>query len=417
MGDRRMRAPLAFCFFYRLRTLSVCLLASAPSALLGQVVLQSSHGSSRIFNTDLAVLEAQDPRQDLPCTVTPTKPAIGFDLRFHAGFEVSVPLRELAGGDNLLTILFRVTPESRQDEAVYFSQHVRVPPLDDDAKGDAYLQGAFDLGEGKFHVDWLMRDRSERVCSSYWDSEAALPVKDKQVEVMIPPDSIAAAEHEQFKEEPPVERAPNDPLSIKVLVNFAPQDSNSSVLQPIDTSALVSILRTISRDPRIGKFSIVAFNLHERRVVYRQEDANRIDFPKIGEALQTLQLGTIDLKRLADKNGETDFLTQLITKEIHAGSQPDALIFAGPKVMLNENVPSESLKDVGEVEYPVFYMNYNLNPQQVPWKDSISHAVRFFKGYEYTISRPRDLWFAVSEMVGRIVKLKNSRRAAAGAVE
>jgi len=416
MGDRRIRAPLAFRFFCRPRRISLCLLAAVPSTLYGQVVLQPFNGSVRVFNTDLAVLEAQDTRQDLPCTVIPSKPNIGFDLRFHAGFEVSVPLRELAGGDNLLTILFRVTPDSHKDEPVYFSQRVRVPPLDDDAKGDAILQGAFDLGEGKFHVDWLMRDRSERVCSSYWDSEALLPTKDKQVEVMIPPDSIAAAEHEQFKEEPPVERAQGDPLSVKVLVNFAPQDAGSSVLQPMDTSALVSILRTISRDPRIGKFSIVAFNLHERRVVYRQEDADRIDFPKIGEALETLQLGTIDMKRLADKNGETDFLTQLITKEIHSGSQPDALIFAGPKVMLNENVPSDSLKDVGEVEYPVFYMNYNLNPQQVPWKDSISHAVRFFKGYEYTISRPRDLWFAVSEMVGRIVKSKHSRRAA-GAVE
>jgi hypothetical protein len=379
--------------------------------------MQAVNGNVRVFNTDLAVLEAQDPRKDLPCSVTPSKPAMGFDLRFHAGYEVSVPLHELAGGENLLTILFRVIPDSHKDEPVYFAQRVRVPLIEEDAKGDAFLQGAFDLGEGKFHVDWLMRDRSERVCSSYWDSEATLPTKDKQIEVMIPANSVTAAEREQFKEEPPIERSPVEPLSVKVLVNFAPQNSNSSTLQPLDTSALVSILRTISRDPRIGKFSIVAFNLHERRVVYRQDDADRIDFPKIGEALETLQLGTIDMKRLADKNGETDFLSSLITKEIRTGAQPDALIFAGPKALLNENVPADSLKDVGEVDYPVFYMNYNLNPQQVPWKDSISHAVRFFKGYEYTISRPRDLWFAVSEMVGRIVKSKHGRRAAAGVTE
>lgn len=416
MGDRRMRAPSAARVFGPRQIVPLCLLLAAPFALRSQVVLQAVNGNVRVFNTDLAVLEAQDPRKDLPCTVTPSKPTMGFDLRFHAGFEVSVPLQELAGGENLLTILFRVTPESHRDETVYFSQRVRVPLIEDDAKGDAYLQGTFDLGEGKFHVDWLMRDRSERVCSSYWDSEAILPVKDKQIEVMIPPDSISASEREQFREEPPVERSQGEPLSVKVLVNFAPQNANSSALQPVDTGALVSILRTISRDPRIGKFSIVAFNLHERRVVYRQDDADRIDFPKIGEALETLQLGTIDMKRLAEKNGETDFLTALITKEIRTGSQPDALIFAGPKAMLNENVPADSLKDVGEVEYPVFYMNYNLNPQQVPWKDSISHAVRFFKGYEYTISRPRDLWFAVSEMVGRIVKSKHSHRAA-GAVQ
>lgn len=411
----RMQAQSAF--FGTVRNLSLCLLAAGSAPLLGQMAMQAVNGEVRVFNTDLAVLEAQDPRKDLPCSVTPSKAVVGFDLRFHSGYEVTIPLRELAGDENLLTIVFRVIPEDHKDQPVYFSQRVRVPSIEEDAHGDAYLQGAFDLGEGKFHVDWLMRDRSERVCSSYWDTEAVLPVKDKQMEVTLPHDSIVPSEREQFKDEPPVQREQGDPLSVKVLVNFAPQNENSASLQPLDTSALVSILRTISRDPRIGRFSIVAFNLHERRVVFRQDDADRIDFPKIGEALEGLQLGTIDLKRLAEKNGETDFLSSLITKEIRTGAQPDALIFAGPKAMLNENVPADSLKDVGEVDYPVFYMNYNLNPQQVPWKDSISHAVRFFKGYEYTISRPRDLWFAVSEMVGRIVKSKQGRRAAAGAVQ
>ena len=70
-------------------------------------------------------------------------------------------------------------------------------------------------------------------------------------------------------------------------MNFAPQNSLSPRLQPLDTTALVSILRTISRDPRIGKFSIVAFNMQEQKVIYRQDDASRIDFPALGNALKT----------------------------------------------------------------------------------------------------------------------------------
>jgi hypothetical protein len=61
-------------------------------------------------------------------------------------------------------------------------------------------------------------------------------------------------------------------------------------------------------------------------------------------------------------------------------------------------------------------MNYNPNPQQVPWKDSISHAVRVMKGTEYTISRPRDLWYATSEMMSRVVRQKHIRAAGALAV-
>jgi hypothetical protein len=385
---------------------------SAPAH--AQVVMLGSGpgGNVNIFNTDLAVLEAGEQRKDLPCSVTPNKPTLGFDLRFHAGYQVTIPLKDLAGAENSLNILFRVQPQNRRDLSIYFAQRVRVPLIEEDAKGDAYLQGAFDVGEGEYHIDWLMRDRAERVCSSFWDAEAALPAKDRSISLAIAPGAIQRTEPEQFEEEPPVQRVTSEPpLNVKVLVNFAPQNSLSAALQPLDTSALVSILRNIVREPRIGKFSIVAFNMQEQKVVYRQEGVDRIDFPALGTALTKLNLGTVDVKRLGERHGDTEFLTDLVRTEISPGAQshPDALVFAGPKVMLDTNVPQDALKQANDVDFPVFYMNYNLNPQAVPWKDAISHTVHFYRGYEYTITRPRDLWFAVSEMVSRIVKSRNGK--------
>jgi hypothetical protein len=380
--------------------------------LPAQTIMQGTGPGAvvRIFNTDAAVLESQDARKDLPCTVTPVKPSIGFDLKFHAGYEVTIPLRDLAGSENSLTMLFRVTPDNHKDDPVYFTMRYSVPTIEDGAKGDAYLQGSFDLGEGKYHIDWLMRDRSERVCSHFWDAEAALPVKDSQLALEVLPGVVQAADREPFREEPPVARTERDgPLNVKVMVNFAPQNSQSATLQPLDVNALVSILRSISREPRIGKFSIVAFNMQEQRVIYRQENTSRIDFPALGDALNSLNLGTVDLKRLSQKNGETDFLANLITEEMKKDG-PDAVIFASPKVMLDANVPQDSLKQLGEVDYPVFYMNYNLNPQANPWRDAIGNAVKKLKGFEYTISRPRDLGNAWSEIMSRIVKLKLGRQ-------
>jgi len=385
-----------------------CVFVLACGALPAQSLIQGSGPGStvRIFNTDAAVLESQDVRKDLPCTVTPVKPALGFDLKFHAGYEVNVPLRDLAGSENTLTMLFRITPDNHKDDPVFFTQKYSVPTIEDNAKGDAYLQGGFDVGEGKYHVDWLMRDRSERVCSFYWDVDANLPPKDGQLTLEVQPGIIKAAEKEPFREEPPVTRSEHDaPLNVKVMVNFAPQNSQSATLQPLDVNALVSILRSINREPRIGKFSIVAFNMQEQRVIYRQENTSRIDFPSLGDALTSLNLGTVDLKRLSQKNGETDFLTNLITDEMKK-DQPDAVIFASPKVMLDANVPQDSLKQLAEVNTPVFYMNYNLNPQANPWRDAIGNAVKKLKGFEYTISRPRDLGNAWSDIMSHIVKLK-----------
>jgi len=358
-----------------------------------------------LLPSDMAVLEAEEPRKDLPCTVTQRKAELGFDLRFHSGYQVSVPLHELSGDSELLTVVFRAYPQDDKSRASYFVQHFRVPVVEEDAKGDALLDGTIDVGPGKYHVDWLMRDRLERACSGSWDMEAALPPKDKPMPLFIDANQIEETTPEPFINDagakPP---HPQDGLDLKLLVNFAPQNTQSASLQRTDTDALVSILKTIQRDPHVRRLSLVAFNMGESRVIYRQETAEQIDFPALGKAIQTMKLGTVDVAKLTQKHSETDFLQSLIEKELGSNAHPDAVIFAGPKAMLNADVPQEDLRRIGDIECPVFYMNYNLNPQAVPWKDSISHAIKPFKGVEYTISRPRDLWLSTSEMFNRILR-------------
>ena len=365
-----------------------------------------SGGTVQLLSSDAAVLETEDIKKDLPCTVTSIKPLLGFDLRFHSGYDITLPLHEIAGNGNQLTIVFKVISDTAKDTPVYFSQRYNVPEIEEDARGDAYLQGGFDVGEGNYHVMWMMRDRMERVCSSSWDINAALVQKDQGIKMAIASHAIEASDVQFFKEEPPVERVTTgDPLKVKVLINFAPQQSAAAAMQPIDTSALVSILRNISREPRICKFSVVAFNMNDQRVVYRKDNADRIDFPELGKALASLKLGMVDYKKLSDKHSETDFLTKLIQDELGHNSA-DAVIFAGPKVLLDQDLPPDSFKDITSISYPVFYMNYILTPQQYPWRDSIGTVVKKLRGYEYTISRPRDLWAAWSDIMGHIVKLK-----------
>jgi hypothetical protein len=399
--------------------IAACLALLPLQCLPAQEMISSlSPGSPvRLMPSDTVILESPENRKDLPCTVTPDKPILGFDLKFQVRYEVSVPLKELAGSENHLTMVFRVTPENHPDDPVYFSQHWTVPPIDSDEGGPAYLESAFNVGEGKYHVDWLMRDRSERMCSFHWDSEASLPARDKQMALDIQANTVQALDPELFKQEPPIQREEKPaPLNVKVMMNFAPQDANSAALQALDTTALLSMLRSISREPRICKFSIVAYNMQQQLVIYRQDDAPQIDFPGLGKAIKTLHLGTVDLKHLAQKHSDTDFLTGLMNKEVkEAPEKLDALIFAGPKVMLDDGLAPDTLKQLSDVKFPIFYMNYNANPQMNPWRDAIGATVRFLKGAEYTISRPRDLFFAWTEIMGRIVKSKIGRSATANA--
>jgi hypothetical protein len=393
----------------------------AAGLLPAQDLMQPSDpgGPVRLFGSDTAVLESQDTRKDLPCTVTPAlKPSLGFDMKFHAGYDVQVPLKELAGEENQLTLVFRVTPEGHSDSPLYFKQHYAVPAIDDNAGGPAYLQGFFNVGEGKYHVDWLMRDRGERVCSAHWDTEASLAARDKPMALDILAGAVQPVDSEPFKDEAPVERERAQPLNVKVVVNFAPQADGASTLQPMDTSALLSILRNIARDPRIATFSLVAYNLQEQKVLFREDCAGHIDFPALGRALSSLNLGTVDLKRLSQKHGDSEFLSKLIATEVKENKdekkpQTDAIIFAGPKIMLDDGLPPETLKQLADVKLPVFYMNYNLNPQANPWRDAVGTAVKALKGVEFTISRPRDLFFSWSDIMGRIVKSKFGRTGSA----
>src|SRR5271165_6317429 len=108
-------AVLLRCVFGALILGCVCGQAQAP------IATSNPSGNVNIFGSDLAVLEAGEDRKDLPCTVSQLKPTLGFDLRFHAGYEVSVPLKDLAGSENMLTIVFRVLGENQKDEPRYFS--------------------------------------------------------------------------------------------------------------------------------------------------------------------------------------------------------------------------------------------------------------------------------------------------------
>jgi len=142
---------------------------------------------------------------------------------------------------------------------------------------------------------------------------------------------IQSSESTPFEQDSAVERRTGrQPLHVKVIVNFAPQNLDPTALSPDDLQGLAAILRKIGREPRIGSFSTVACSVKAQQILYRQENAPRIDLPVLGRALQSLSLAKVDAKQLAVKNGDTKFLTQLLTEESGA-DRPDALILVSPK--------------------------------------------------------------------------------------
>ena len=88
---------------------------------------------------------------------------------------------------------------------------------------------------------------------------------------------------------------------------------------------------------------------------------------------------------------------------------PDAIIIVGPKVTLDRKVPLESLRAGGVAMCPIFYLNYNPNPVDEPWADTIGSALKAYKhAMSYNIQLPHDLGVAMKKMFSRIVKAPTS---------
>lgn len=59
-------------------------------------------------------------------------------------------------------------------KSVYFSQKIKVPSRLEKPVGNAVVDGVFELGEGAYRLDWLMRDGADRFCAKQWDINATL---------------------------------------------------------------------------------------------------------------------------------------------------------------------------------------------------------------------------------------------------
>jgi len=370
------------------------------TAARGQVLMDGSGESFALVPTDAAILESHEQRTDLPCSVKPVSPQLGFDLALHSGYDLTVPFRELAGNGNGLVAIFRVTPKDHPDKAVYFSQKWMVPPVAEDVKGTVDLHGGFVLGEGKYQVEWLMRDRVERFCSAHWFVSADTRGKDRQIELRLPPGTVAPEPPEPYGMEPPVKRDALHPLNVLVLLHVASQISGAAGMRTAEAEALLSILRSIAREPHFGRYSITAFNLEHQETVFRREKSPQIDFPALGEAIKQLQLATIHVQQLQPNDSRMRFLGELLAEEI-ARIRPDILFFVGPKTSA-EFAPHEGIKSVGEPPCPVFYLNYSADPATNPWRDLIGSVVKLWKGSEYTITKPRDVVLSWNDVMDRI---------------
>lgn len=375
--------------------LALCL----AGASYGQELLRvGPDGNGYVGAGDLAVLASGEKRNDLPCEVEPLDPELEYDLNFRAGYNAKIPLAALAGDGNSLRVVFRVTPLDNPGGPVYLRHRYGVPSIEAGAAGSADLPGKFRLGPGKYKIDWLMRDQTEKVCASSWEV-AAETVEGFEKLATNPGESrVSAFSDEVFADDPPVMRPRAALRHVKLMINFTPANTAMARLNSYDLNSVVSMVRAISREPQFGVFSVVAYQSQLERVFFEQDRAPRIDFPALGDAFGNIEGGSIDIENLQDKESSRRFVRELFEKHLAKGEdEPDAIIFIGPKLVFDRSPENAVMTPEAITSAPIFYFIYNRNPRAYPWRDAISSGLSNQPIHEFDITEARGFGQALKD--------------------
>ncbi|MBX9601276.1 MAG: hypothetical protein K2X35_09735 [Bryobacteraceae bacterium] len=352
--------------------------------------MRPANGVVRLIHSDLAVLESGDARTDLNCGIEAVKPEPGYDAILQAGYRVSIPFSELHSGERL-AVLFRVTNEGDGSQH-YFRQVVGTGIFADDVAGEGVFDGRFRIGPGRYHVNLLVRDAGGRVCSKAWSIQTSSPIRESG-ETALRPGQVEAAENATFAPQPPVEKGAGLP-SIKILLHLAPVVPGAAVLDARDKEALVAMLRGFVKNPRVGRISLVVFNLDQNRVLYREPESAGIDFPALGRAVEEAAFGMVEAAALQGAG-----LADTLRAELNTRS--DAIVFIGPAAS-SEKSAGEFARAFEGMSVPFFYWRYNPRPEIPVWGDVIDRTVSLLKGRHYSIQQPRDVLAAWPDFISRV---------------
>ena len=363
--------------------------------LLGLLVCAEVHAQSLVnparLNPSLANFEPAPNEVRMKCDVTPARPALTFAFRFQAGYNVHIPLAQYTGRGHSFAQLMRITPAGGTPS--YLTVRVRLPQIPPTkAMGD--YGGTFFLGEGKYHVDWKMLDDSGRVCRKSWNVEAKRSGGERNVKVAMPPGSVADL---ALRGAPrTIQKDDAAPFRLTVLLHVAPGTPRRTRLSARDRSLLLGTLSSMLERMPAHSVRLVAFNLDQQRELYRREEFTLSNLEQVAQAIDEMQLGTVDLHVLQNRKGHADFTARLLSKEMAEPNPSDVVVILGPPSRFFDKAPKEALPTAAEPGPRLVYLQ-QMPPFPIPATlgDTLGHAVSKLRGKTFTVRTPGDFAKAI----------------------
>ena len=159
------------------------------------------------------------------------------------------------------------------------------------------------------------------------------------------------------------------PMNVALLVNLTPPErfSASTGMQNRNLEALLPATKVLSQvDWRNARLSLELLDLARRRVTYRQENMQALDWSKASSALDHVNPGIIDVRSLANRRYSADFFLNRISRQIvfpnEAVRTPRVVIVLSSTVFFEPGVEMRPIRLASRPDVTVIYIRYHLRP-------------------------------------------------------
>jgi hypothetical protein len=346
------------------------------------------------------VLNRLEPSWDesaLVCSVTPYGPSLNFSFRIQAGYVVRLPMDQFEGPKHAWFTLMRITPEGGDRKPVYLATRTRLPVVPQ-TKAEVEVGGGYLLGEGSYQVRWMMLDERGRVCRKDWRIEAKLTRGERRAKVAMRPNSVAAFSLLGSTQET---RAHDDsaPFSVTIMLHAAPMFPRRTHLRVSDRMLLVGSLAALLERLPARSVRLVVFNLDQQKELYRQDDFSVAAIDQVAQAMNDLELSSVDFKVLQKPKGHIDLLADLVNRELAADKPSDAVVFLGPSTRYEDKLPRSALERLASIP-KFFYFQYRpfLRRMAPAATDTINSTVSGLKGKTMIIHNPGEFAKAIDQL-------------------
>src|SRR5580704_13823457 len=290
----------------------------------------------------------------LHCEVIPVPARFSFSFRFQTGYVVRMPLKQYTGAGHRWNVLMRITPQGGS-EPFYLGSYTRLRTVPK-TNAQAEFGGVYQVGEGRYAVDWMLADDQNRVCRKSWKVEAKLAANERGLKVGMAANTAGPLTFRRWSQQSDDDVHPIGRLT--VLLHAAPLYPRSLRFRTQDRLLLVSSLASLLEALPARSVKVVVFNLDQQKELFRQDDLTPDSFDQVAQSTSNLQLQVVDYRVLQNRRGHISLLADLMKQELEAAQPSDKVIFLGPTSRFYDKVPDASLDQHSTSSPQFFYFQY-----------------------------------------------------------